>query len=123
MNKTLLFAAVLEIGAGLALLIAPSLAGQLLLNEPLTGAAIPIARITGIALLALGIACWPGPAMTGMLTYGALVALYLAYLGFTGAFTGILLWPAVALHTVLTALLAWRSTSTARISPNQSRPR
>jgi hypothetical protein len=123
MNKTLLFAAVLEIGAGLALLIAPSLAGQLLLNEPLTGAAIPIARITGIALLALGIACWPGPAMTGMLTYGALVALYLAYLGFTGGFTGILLWPAVALHTVLTALLAWRSTSAARISPNQSRPR
>jgi hypothetical protein len=41
-----------------------------------------------------------------MLTYGALVTLYLAYLGFAGNLTGILLWPAVVLHLLLTALLA-----------------
>ena len=40
-----------------------------------------------------------------MLTYSAAVALYLAYLGATGAATGVLLWPAVAVHVVLTALL------------------
>jgi hypothetical protein len=31
---------------------------------------------------------------------------YLAYLGLVGGFAGILLWPAVVLHAVLTALLA-----------------
>ena len=106
MNKALVLAAVLEVATGFALLIAPSLAGQLLLNEPLTGAAIPVARITGIAVLALGIACWPGPPLVGMLTYGVLVTLGLAGAGLTGAASGILLWPAVGLHLVLTGLLA-----------------
>jgi hypothetical protein len=40
----------------------------------------------------------------GVLTYSALVSLYLVYLGFTGGLIGILLWPVVALHLVLTAL-------------------
>jgi hypothetical protein len=89
----------------LALLIAPSLVGQLLLGEQLAGVAIPVARVSGIALIALGIACWPGPPLFGMLTYSALVTLYLAYLGFAGGLTGILLWPVVVLHAILTALL------------------
>jgi hypothetical protein len=40
-----------------------------------------------------------------MLIYSPAVTLYLAYLGFAVGLTGILLWPAVALHLVLTALL------------------
>ena len=43
----------------------------------LTGVAIPVARVAGIALIALGIACWPGPPLVGMLTYSAVVTLYL----------------------------------------------
>jgi hypothetical protein len=82
----------------------------LLLGEQLTGVAIPVARVAGIALIALGIACWPGSPLIGMLTYGALVMIYLAYLGFAGGLSGILLWPAVVLHVVLTALLARAST-------------
>jgi hypothetical protein len=39
-----------------------------------------------------------------MLVYSALVTLYLAYLGFAGI-AGIMLWPAVALHLVLSILL------------------
>jgi hypothetical protein len=105
MNKVLNFAAVAEAATGLALLMVPALVGKLLLGEPLTGVAIPVARVAGIALIALGIACRPGPPIVGMLTYGSLVTLYLAYLGFVG-FAGVLLWPAVALHLVLTALLA-----------------
>ncbi len=95
MKKVLIFAAVAEAATGLALLIVPSLVGQLLLGEELTGVAIPVARVAGIALIALGIACWPGPPLVGMLTYSALVTLYLAYLGFAGGLTGVLLWPAV----------------------------
>ena len=109
MKKVLIFAAVAEVATGLALLIVPSLVGLLLLGEQLTGVAIPVARVAGIALMALGIACWPGPPLVGMLIYSAAVTLYLAYLGFAGGFSGVFLWPAVALHAVLSILLgrAW----------------
>jgi hypothetical protein len=112
MKKALVFAAVGEAATGLALLIVPSLVGQLLLGEELNGIAIPVARVAGIALIALGIACWPGPPLVGMLTYSAVLTLYLAYLGFAGGLAGVLLWPAVALHVVLTILLAraWLNT-------------
>lgn len=90
---------------GLALLAAPSAVGRLLLGQPLTGVAVPVAGVAGIALLGLAIACWPGPPRAGMAAYGALVALYLAYCGLTGAADGPLLWPAVLLHAVLTAAL------------------
>ena len=107
MKHVLKFAAIGEAATGLALLIVPSLVGQVLLGEDLTGIAIPVARVAGIALIGLGIACWPGPPLVGMLTYSALVALYLAYLGFAVGLTGILLWPAVIVHAILTALLTW----------------
>jgi hypothetical protein len=105
MKWVLIFAAVGEAGTGLALLIVPALVGRLLLGEKLTGSAIPVARVAGIALIALAVACWPGPPRVGMLTYSAAVTLYLAYVGFAGGLTGILLWPAVLLHVILTALL------------------
>lgn len=109
MKKALIFAAVGEAAAGLALLSVPALAGRLLLGEELTGVAIPVARVAGTALIALAIACWPGPPLVGMLTYSTIVTLYLGYLGFAGGLNGVLLWPAVALHVVLSILLgrAW----------------
>jgi hypothetical protein len=112
MKKVLIFAAVAEVATGLALVVVPSLVGQLLLGEELTGVAIPVGRVAGIALIALGITCWPGPPLVGMLIYSAVVTLYLAYLGFAGGLTGVVLWPAVALHLVLSILLgrAWLST-------------
>src|SRR6266478_6368601 len=104
MKKVLTFAAVAEAATGVALLIVPSLVARLLLGAELTGVAIPVARVAGIALLALGVACWPGStALCGMLTYIALATLYLLYLGIRGEWVGPLLWPAVVLHAVLTA--------------------
>ncbi len=105
MKKVLMFAAVAEAVTGLALVIVPSLVGQLLLGVELTGIAIPVARVAGIALIGLGLACWPGPPIFGMSVYSGLVTLYLAYLGFVGGLSGVMLWPAVALHLVLTVLL------------------
>ncbi len=116
-KKVLIVAAIAEIVTGMALLIVPSLVGQLLLGEELAGIAIPVARVAGIALIGLGVACWPGPPLAGMLTYSAIVTLYLAYLGFEGSFTGILLWPAVVLHLILTALLAWAPVRSKRDCP------
>jgi hypothetical protein len=108
----LVFAAVSEAATGVALLVVPSLVGQLLLGAELTGVAITVARVTGIALIALGVTCWPDDdrnsgvrALRGMLCYSLFVTLYLAYLGFEGKWVGILLWPAVAVHMALTILL------------------
>lgn len=118
MNKILVVAAVSEIATGVALLILPSIVGRLLLGVELTGIAIPIARVAGIALIALGLACWPGPeavavdsrALRAMLTYNLLATLYLAYLGIGSQWVGSLLWPVVAIHAGLTFFLAraWR---------------
>ena len=105
MKKVLVLAAVSEAATGLALLIVPSLVGQLLLGTGLTGVSILVARVAGIALIALGIACLPGLALVGMLTYSALATAYLAYIAICGEWVGPLLWPAVILHVVLTALL------------------
>ena len=110
MKKVLTIAAVIEVATGMALLIVPSLVGRLLFGEEFTGIVMPVARVLGIALLALGVGCWPGStAFCGMLTYSALVTLYLLYLAIQSEWVGPLLWPVVALHGILTALLAWAS--------------
>jgi hypothetical protein len=111
MKRVLILAAVGEAATGVALLIVPSLVGQLLFGAELTGVAIPLARVTGIALISLGVACWLGTPQIGMLIYSAAVTLYLAYIGIAGGSTGILLWSAVVLHLILTALLTRASTS------------
>lgn len=105
MRNALKFAAIGEIATGSALLLVPSIVASLLLGEAPDRVAVPIARVAGLALIGLGIACWPGPPLLGMLTYSAAVAVYLAYLGIAGGATGALLWPAIILHVILTALL------------------
>ena len=104
MKNVLIFAAVAEAATGLALLVVPSLVGQLLLAEDLTGVAIPVARVAGIALVGLGISLGPGPPLLGMLIYSSAVTLYLAYLGFSGL-NGPLLWPTVVLDALLPIVL------------------
>jgi hypothetical protein len=107
MKQLLALTAIIEAATGLALIIAPSLVGRLLFGAEFTGVANPAARVTGIALLALGVGCWPGNiALCGMLTYSALATLYLTYLGIIGKWLGPLLWPVVVLHGILTVLLA-----------------
>ena len=106
MKSLLKLTALAEAATGVALLIVPAPVSQLLLGAEVAGVAIPIARVAGIALIALGIGCWLGLALAGMSTYSLLVTLYLAYLGFGGEWVGKLLWPAVATHAGLTILLA-----------------
>ena len=105
LKGALIFAAVAETLTGLALLIAPSLVGWLLLGSDLSGVAVSVGRVAGIALIGLGVACWPGPPLLGMLIYGVGVTLVLAGIGIAGIATGDLLWPAVGLHGILSVLL------------------
>jgi hypothetical protein len=114
--KTLLALTAAGEGAlGLVLLVHPPIVARLLFDAELAGTGMVMGRVAGIALIALGMACWPGSgaaqALRGMLTYSVFVTLYLAYLGIEGKSVGILLWPTVALHAVVTILLAraWQS--------------
>ena len=114
-RNILAFASVVEAGTGLVLMIDPALVVKLLLGADVSGVGIPLGRCFGIALLVLGLACWPSrqrsensaPALRAMLTYNLLIALYLAYLGTAGHLGGLLLWPGVALHAVVALLLVW----------------
>jgi hypothetical protein len=113
--KVFVFAAIVEIGTGLALMIDPALVIALLVGESKSTEGMQLGRLAGVALIALGLACWPSrpgvesaaPAFRGLLFYNVLVALYLAYLGTLGHLSGLLLWPGVALHFVVALCLAW----------------
>ena len=117
MNRSILpVAAAAEAATGIALLIAPELVARLLLGVDLAGGALHVARVLGIALVALAVACWPGIPLLGMLTYSLIVTLYLAFVGLTGE-GGTLLWPAVLVHAILSALLARQIAPVRGISP------
>jgi hypothetical protein len=112
MKKLLALAAVSEGSMGLILLVYPPIVIRLLFGSEIAGSGVWASRLAGIALIGLGTACWPDSnparAFFGMSTYSTLAMLYLAYVGVNGG-AGILLWPAVAVHAGLSALLvrAW----------------
>jgi hypothetical protein len=110
-HKLLTVCAVVELTTGLALLLTPGLVSHLLLGVSATEVSNLFARCFGLALIALGIACWPRPesiaAVRSMLFYNGVVALYLAYVGVFVS-SGLLLWPAVVFHAVMSALLVRR---------------
>ncbi len=112
----LIFLAVaIEAAVGFALIVNPSLAASLVFGGGLSAPGEAIGRLAGIALLALAVACWPGaakrsgPDLRGLLAYNLLATIYFLYVGIDGRSVGGLLWPVVALHAVLTALIlrAW----------------
>jgi hypothetical protein len=125
MKRLLMLAAVLEAATGLALFVAPTLVARLLLGANLSAAGVAVGRVAGCALVALAIACWPSrepsrlliPAARAMLTYNALVACYLTYLGIRGQFSGVLLWPVAVIHGLISLLLL-REWMTAPLSPD-----
>jgi len=108
-NKVLALAAAAEAGTGLLLLAWPSLVVRLLFGADISGIGVVMSRIAGIALIGLGVACWPSNSafqpLNGMLTYSTFAMLYLTYIGIRGEFAGVLLWPAVVAHAILSALL------------------
>ena len=99
MKILLAVAAACEAALGLILLVYPPIVIRLLLGAEIIGVGDVVSRFAGIALISLGVACWPNgsarQALDGMLTYGTLAALYLAYVGVRGQGVGVLLWPAV----------------------------
>jgi len=112
-KNLLTLTAVIEVGAGVALLIWPSLSVTLLLGSGLdTSAAVSLGRLAGAALLALGVACWlarldgqsraANGLVTAMFLYNLAAVLILASAGIRLRPVGVALWPAVVLHAVMT---------------------
>jgi len=112
--RLLALGAALEGATGLVLMTFPVAFIGLLMSAELSAAGSALGRITGFALLALGVACWPAARGTSddaaqiraMLIYGLLAAVYLLLLGLGSDLVGVLLWPAVAVHAAFTFLLA-----------------
>jgi hypothetical protein len=105
--------AVIELGAGLALLCFPSATVALLVGAPLEGsAALTVARVGGAGLLTLGVACWLARGDTqsraarglvaAMVLYNLGAVLILGAAGIRSQPVGVVLWPAVVLHAVMT---------------------
>ncbi len=111
MNRLLKLSALIEASAGLGLIAAPALVVGLLLGTEIAVVIFPLARVAGVALLALGIACWLASfddqscaargIVSGMVLYNFGTTLVLAIAGVQSQPIGILLWPAVLLHTVM----------------------
>src|SRR5215472_12801390 len=109
MRSLLRVTAVLEAGTSVASLLVPRLLVALLFGPAsVTQLEVVLVRFIGAALLSLGMACWWAAedpesraaegVVRAMLLYDVAAALLLAYAGVSGL-TGILLWPAVAVHT------------------------
>jgi hypothetical protein len=112
MRTLLIVTALFEAATGLALAAVPSPVVSLLIGSPLdSGAGSLMGRLAGVALLTLGLVCWlarnkqqgGGPAgpVAAMLFYNVAAATLLAYARLGLGFSGIGLWPAVAVHAVL----------------------
>ncbi len=115
--------AAIELATGVVLIADPDLVAHVLLGDGLSHSGVAVGRLTGVALLSLGLACWPSsdeatsPVTWGLFTYNLLAALYLGYLRVGGGFAGYLLWPACVLHALITLLLirpAYERVSTAK---------
>lgn len=114
MKRLLLVSAGIELGAGLALMCFPSAAVVLLLRSPIESpAAITLGRIGGVALLALGVACWLARNDAGsraargvimaMIVYNLGAVVVLGVVGIQSRPVGVALWPAVVLHVIMTS--------------------
>jgi hypothetical protein len=114
MKRFLTLTAIIEAATGLALIAVPAIVVRLLLGAEIFGASIPLGRVAGAALLALGVACWLAHDDTqsraarglvvAMLTYNLVATAVLAFAGIGLGLHGVaLLWPAVVVHAAMGA--------------------
>jgi hypothetical protein len=112
MRTLFLVTAVIEVGAGLGLALAPVALVSFLLGSSLdTPAAVTVGRVAGTALLALGVACWLARhdgrsrvatgLVTAMLLYNLAAVSILASAGIGLGLGGVALWLAVVLHAAM----------------------
>ena len=112
LRALLIVTAASETATGLGLAGMPPLLITLLLGGTLdTPAALIVARMAGVALISLGVACWLARNDAGsraargligaLLFYNAAAVAVLVYAGAGLRLDGILLWPVVVFHGVM----------------------
>jgi hypothetical protein len=109
LQKFLMLTSLLEGSTGVALIIAPSFVVDLLLGSPLADPiGVIITRVGGAALGSLALACWfsrKSESINGLvialLFYNLASIVLLAYAGLFETLNGIVLWPAVAMHSAM----------------------
>ena len=112
MKQLLVVTAVIEAGAGVAILCFPSKMVELLLGFPLhERPSVALVRVAGAVLLALGMACWLASRdartksarswVTVMTVYNLSAATALGIIGVRAPSAGVLLWPTVVLHAAM----------------------
>jgi len=104
----LILMALIEVGTGSALLIAPSLVVELLVGEGLSSPqSLVLGRITGAALISIAYACWMASKgepsgrrglVGSMVIYNFAVPVPLFCAAINSGMRGIMLWPARVLH-------------------------
>lgn len=111
LRLTLRGSVVVEFGTGLALLAVPSVVLDVLVGPPSNSGTELVARMLGAALLALGVAgsMAGAPPQRGLtlafVSYNVVATAILVVGGLSGSADGRLLWPAAALHAVVSAAL------------------
>lgn len=111
MKNLLILTAMIEAGAGLVFLLVPSVAAMLLFGaSPAAPVALMVTRLTGAALITLGLACWlacrdlesrvAAGVVAAMLFYNLAALAILVAAGIRGL-VGITLWLGVILHSVM----------------------
>lgn len=111
MKRFLTLTAIIEAATGLALIAVPAIVVRLLLGAEISGASMPLGRVAGAALLALGVACWLARddrqsrtargLVVAMLMYNIVATAVLAFAGIGLGLHGVALWPAVVLHAAM----------------------
>lgn len=111
-KRLFVVSAVLEVGAGVAIAVAPSLAVSMLLGTVFDSQAdLTVGRLTGAALLTLGVACWLARddedsraahgLVAAMTIYNIGAVVVLAIAGASSGTKAPVLWGVVLLHLAM----------------------
>ena len=115
----LVIVAVVELLAGIGPIVATPLVLDLLFGSAPNALATVVAKVAGVALIAIGAISWSarsvasGPParaiLNGLIIYNLGVVVALLYGFLYHGLSGALLWPVVVLHTLLGLVCVWQS--------------
>ena len=112
MKRLLTVDAIIEMGAGLLMVVLPSQLWKIVLGTTLsTPVELTLSRIAGVAVVALAISWWLARddeqshtlrgVVGGMLVFNAGVVIVLGYAGIVLGLSTILLWPFILIHLAM----------------------
>src|SRR5215510_15077748 len=111
-RTAVMLAAWVEIIVGASFLLVPNAQSQLIFGATPEGIGDTWARFAGVALIGLGIACLPSnlagtrQGVRGLLVFNIGATIFFAWVAVATTFQGVILWPVVILHAVITTVLA-----------------